>query len=100
MYDKNVFMQLYFSIFCTWSGAIFVRMYDIYIYIYIYLSYVFGSWPEVELWLYDLESKLNLYRMSSGLSMSNLSPIEASKKMDPQVDLWSYMTVKVSSIFL
>ena len=29
MYDKNVFMQLYFSFFCKWSGAIFVRMYDI-----------------------------------------------------------------------
>ena len=28
MYDKNVFMQLYFSIFGKWSGAIFVRMYD------------------------------------------------------------------------
>ena len=31
MYDKNVFMQLYFSIFCKWSGAIFVRMDEIFI---------------------------------------------------------------------
>ena len=28
MYDKNVFVQLYSSIFCKWSGAIFARMYD------------------------------------------------------------------------
>ena len=37
--------------------------------------------------------------MSSGLSTSNLSPTEASKKIRPQVDLWSCMTVKVTSIF-
>ena len=38
MYDKNVFMQLYFSIFCKWSGAIFVRMYDKVILKYVNMS--------------------------------------------------------------